>query len=111
LSEASVEDVKKVVAEVLNLKSLAEATKGSALISGTGMQVERISGKRRLEPTSNLLIVVLEGELIIDLPYGDFRILRKNDSLQLSENIEATLNPVDLGDFSSSNTVIQYLNY
>jgi len=86
---------KGVVAEVLNLKSLAEATTGAFAVSGTEIQVEQIDTKRRLEPTSNLLLVVLEGELIVDLPHGDFRILRQNDSLQLSETIEATLNPVD----------------
>lgn len=83
------------IAEVLNLKNLAKASSSEAVISGTGMQVEQISTKRKLEPTTNLWLLVLEGELIIDLPHGDFRILRKNDSLKITEHTQAMLNPVD----------------
>ena len=90
-------------AEILNLKNLAEASNGAASIAGTEIQVEQIREKRKLEPTSNLWLLVLEGELIIDLPHGDFRILRQNDSLRLSKNTEATLNPVDTVIFLQAN--------
>lgn len=91
----SVPDTESNTAEVINLKALAEASSGSASLAGTPVQVEQLSEKRELEPTSNIWLLVLEGELIIDLPYGDFRILRQNDSLFVKKDTQATLNPVD----------------
>ncbi len=95
MSLPEVSSESSAIAEVLNLKNLAKASGGEAVIGGTGMQVEQITVKRRLEPSTNLWLLVLEGELIIDLPHGDFRILRKNDSLKLAKDTQATLNPVD----------------
>lgn len=40
-----------------------------------------------------LWLVVLEGELIIDLPHGDFRVLKVSDSVQLGGE-QVTLTPL-----------------
>lgn len=39
-------------------------------------------------------LLVLEGELGIDLPYGDFRILKKGDSVTVAADIAVTLTPL-----------------
>ncbi len=43
----------------------------------------------------SLWLLVLSGELIIDLPHGDFRILKVGDSLHLPTGLKIGFEPLD----------------
>lgn len=40
------------------------------------------------------LLVVLQGQVIVDLPGGDFRVLEQGDSLTLPSLVDLALQPV-----------------
>ncbi len=76
----------------LNLLNLAKAEPGRAKSALTeGLSVQALTEPLTLTPVK-LWLVVLEGELIIDLPHGDFRVLKVGDSVELTE--PATLTPL-----------------
>lgn len=74
----------------LNLLNLAKAEPGvvrSALAHG--LSVRALTEPLTLEPV-NLWLLVLGGELIIDLPHGDFRVLKVGDSIWLANRVTLT---------------------
>jgi hypothetical protein len=78
----------------LNLLHLAKTEPGvpkDALIKD--FTVQALTAPQTLSGAS-LWLLVLEGELIIDLPHGDFRVLKVGDSLELRAE-EATLTPLE----------------
>ena len=77
----------------LNLLHLAKTEPGvpkDALIKD--FTVQALITPQTLSSAS-LWLLVLEGELIIDLPHGDFRVLKVGDSLELHAE-EAVLTPL-----------------
>ena len=69
----------------LNLLNLAKAEPGrakSALMDG--LSVQALTEPLTLTPVK-VWLLVLEGELIIDLPHGDFRVLKVGDSVRLGD--------------------------
>lgn len=77
----------------LNLLSLAKAEPGrpqSAL--ARDLSVQALTVPTTLAP-AELWLLVLEGELIVDLPHGDFRVLKVGDSVRL-EAERAVLTPL-----------------
>ena len=77
----------------LNLLHLAKAEPGVA----KGALAHDLSVQALAEPTTfapaELWLLVLEGELIIDLPHGDFRVLKVGDSVQVAAE-QAVLTPL-----------------
>ena len=81
----------------LNLLNLAKAEPGRAKSALTeGLSVQALTEPLTLNP-AGLWLLVLEGELIIDLPHGDFRVLKVGDSVQLKG--QATLTPLQQSVF------------
>lgn len=84
------------VGQPLHLPSLARTADGDAeRVPGTPLAVQALT--RRLETTVEraLWLLVLEGELIVDLPYGDFRVLKTGDALQLDAGLAVAFEPVE----------------
>ena len=68
----------------LNLLHLAKAEPGVAKGAlAHDLSVQALSEAVTLTP-ARMWLLVLEGELIIDLPHGDFRVLKVGDSVRLS---------------------------
>ena len=83
--------------EPLNLLNLAKTEPGRAKSAlAEGLSVQALTEPLTLNPTK-LWLVVLEGELIVDLPHGDFRVLKVGDSLQLGGRV--TLTPLQAAIF------------
>jgi hypothetical protein len=81
---------------VLNLLSLARSAPGQAVaVPGTGLEVLALEGPQARTLEQPLWLATLEGELIVDLPHGDFRILKAGDSLRLEPPLSITLNPLE----------------
>jgi hypothetical protein len=80
--------------EALNLVSLAKAAGGGAkAVPGTALKV-RVVEKGAEVLASDRWLLVLEGELIIDLPHGDFRHLKVGDSLRLEADTPVSYTPM-----------------
>lgn len=77
----------------LNLLDLAKAASGDAKSAlERELWVQALQGPLTLEPATTWLLL-LEGELIVDLPHGDFRILKVGDSVRLGAE-RAVLRPL-----------------
>jgi hypothetical protein len=77
----------------LNLLDLAKAAPGDAKSAlERDLWVRALQGPLTLEPAATWLLL-LEGELIVDLPHGDFRILKVGDSVRLGAE-RAVLRPL-----------------
>lgn len=90
----------------LNLLHLAKAEPGrpkSAL--AYDLLVQALAEPATFAP-AELWLLVLEGELIIDLPHGDFRVLKVGDSVQV-EAERAVLTPLQSAVFLFSQPVVQ----
>jgi hypothetical protein len=70
------------IPQPLNVLSLARSSDKASSIPNTTLEVLSLSKKQTLTLAQNTWLLVLEGEVIIDLPYGDFRVLNVGDSLQ-----------------------------
>ena len=53
-----------------------------------------LDAPRSADHAAGRWLVLLEGELILDLPHGDFRILRAGDRLAVPGGTEGTWTPV-----------------
>ena len=81
--------------DIVNLLNLAKNSTGQVNIANTSFLVERIAKKRKEQLPKDTWLLCLAGELILDLPYGDFRILRKGDAVYLPKGLGCSFNPVD----------------
>ena len=80
----------------LNLISLAKSGAGEVqAVPQTDFKVQVLGEPQPLVLDSDLWLLILEGDLILDLPHGDFRTLKKGDSLLLKAPLEATLTPLE----------------
>ncbi len=82
------------IPQVLNLINLAKGSSSASSVLGTQLEVLVIQKPRELKLDKSLWLLVLEGELIIDLPFGDFRVLKDSDSLHIPEHTTIKLQPV-----------------
>lgn len=71
------------IPQVLNLINLAKGSAPSSQVPGTHLEVLVLSSSQDITVEKALWMLVLEGEVIIDLPFGDFRVLKLGDSLHL----------------------------
>ncbi len=80
--------------ELLNLLHLAKTDPGvPRAVPQTALQVQALVAPVVLESAS-VWLLLLEGELIVDLPHGDFRVLKRGDSVSLGA-ARATLTPLE----------------
>ncbi|MEM6431030.1 MAG: hypothetical protein AAF708_17465 [Deinococcota bacterium] len=82
------------VRKELNLLALARGADQYPLPELTAM-LEQVTDPEPRHVLPGQWYLVLEGELIIDLPYGDFRILRASELLVFDEATDVTLTPVE----------------
>ena len=80
----------------LNLISLAKSGAGEVqAVPQTDLKVQILAEPQPLVLKDDMWLLVLEGDLIIDLPHGDFRTLKQGDSLLLEAPLEGTLMPLE----------------
>ncbi len=85
-----------IPAEPLNLISLAKSGAGEVQeVPQTDFRVQVLTEPQPLVLEDDVWLLVLGGDLIIDLPHGDFRTLKKGDSLRLRAPLEMTLTPLE----------------
>ena len=82
-------------AQVVNLIALARSNPEGISLPGTTLAVSVVAEKAGMTLENDLWVLVLEGELIIDLPYGDFRILKTGESLHLNAGVKISWQPLD----------------
>lgn len=79
----------------LNILSLARSSHQASSIPNTNLEVLSLVKKQTLMLEHTTWLLVLEGELIVDLPFGDFRVLKVGDSLQLAKGLHLKLEPLE----------------
>jgi hypothetical protein len=65
------------------------------MVPGTTFEVACLTESSRATLERSLWLLVLMGELIIDLPHGDFRILKVGDSLHLPTGLQISFEPLE----------------
>jgi hypothetical protein len=83
------------VAQPLNILSLARSSDKPSSIPNTTLEVLSLVKKQNVTLEKNTWLLVLEGELILDLPFGDFRVLKVGDSLQLAKGLQVKMEPLE----------------
>ena len=83
------------IAQVIHLAALAKSKPEGALLPGTALEVGIINEAERLELKADLWLLILEGELIIDLPFGDFRVLKEGDCISLDKGLAVSFQPLE----------------
>lgn len=83
------------IPQVLNLISLARSSQAAAQVPGTILEVWAIRQAQSLTLNHDIWLIVLEGELIIDLPFGDFRVLKPGECLTLTKDTKINLQPIE----------------
>jgi hypothetical protein len=83
------------IPQPLNVLSLARSSTTASSIPNTTLEVLSLSKKQTLTLEKTTWLLVLEGELIIDLPFGDFRHLNVGDSLQLPQGLQVKMEPLE----------------
>jgi hypothetical protein len=83
------------IPQPLNVLSLARSSDKAAGLPNTALEVFSLVKKQTLTLEKNTWLLVLEGELIIDLPFGDFRVLKVGDSLQLAKGLQVKMEPLE----------------
>ena len=64
-------------------------------VPGTGLEVLALREAVGVRLERPVWLLALSGELIIDLPHGDFRVLKPGDSVRLSAGLAVTLTPLE----------------
>jgi hypothetical protein len=83
------------IPQPLNVLSLARSSDKPSSIPNTNLELLALRKVQHVTLDTNLWILVLEGELIIDLPFGDFRVLKVGDSLQLAKGLTVKMEPLE----------------
>ncbi len=79
----------------LNLIGLARSEPGRPVtVPGTGLAVMAIESSTPENLNQPLWVVVVDGDLIVDLPHGDFRHLKVGDSILLPA-VSVSFEPVE----------------
>lgn len=81
------------IEQPLNIIQLAKSSQQTGVV-GTALQVRAIREVVEERMARDTWLLLLQGELIIDLPHHDFRILRVGDALTLPEGTQVSFNPV-----------------
>jgi hypothetical protein len=79
---------------VIHLAALAKSSPEGFLVPGTALEVSLVQAGS-LTLRADLWLMVLGGELIIDLPHGDFRILKEGDCISLKKGLQLGFQPLE----------------
>ena len=80
----------------LNLLDLARSSLAEPqAVPGTGLEVLALREAVGFGLERPVWLLALVGELIIDLPHGDFRVLKVGDSVRLEAGLTVTLTPLE----------------
>lgn len=83
------------VGRVLNLPALASSALGEAVaVPGQPFSVQQLLAPAVLYGAVPRWLTVLRGEVIVDLPSGDFRVLRSGDGVAFAPGSQATVRSV-----------------
>lgn len=83
------------IAQALNLVTLAKSNPQGCTVPGTDLEVAVISEKKDFVLERDLWLLVLSGDLIVDLPHGDFRILKVGECLHLEKDVKVSYQPLE----------------
>ncbi len=83
------------IPQPLNVLSLAKSSDKAVGLPNTNLELLSLHKTQHVTLDKNLWLLVLEGELIIDLPFGDFRVLKVGDSLQLAKGLTVKMEPLE----------------
>lgn len=87
------------VGQPIDLGSLARGSDGAAPVPATSLRVldvhERTPFGAEGEGADGAWLVLLEGHLLVDLPFGDFRELHPGHALEIPGDVAVTLDPVE----------------
>ena len=79
----------------LNLPALASSAAGAEIkVPGEPIAVQQLLAPHDLDGSEARWLLVLSGEVIVDLALGDFRVLRQGDALAFPVGVTATLRSV-----------------
>jgi hypothetical protein len=78
----------------LNVLQLAKGS-GLTQIPGTPLMVMFLNESFAETPEQALWLMVVSGELIVDLPFGDFRLLGVGDCVRLSADTAVQYKPLE----------------
>ncbi|HEX7004444.1 MAG TPA: hypothetical protein VF168_09695 [Trueperaceae bacterium] len=88
-------DPSRRVEKPLNLPGLARTGAGAPQsVPGTRFEVSLLETRTSSTLAEGRWLLLLAGELIVDLPHGDFRILAEGDALRLPAGLEVACQPV-----------------
>lgn len=87
-------EIDNTVPQPLNLVALAKGNPKGSTVPGTKLEAFIVEKEALHELSADIWIMVIQGELIIDLPYGDFRLLKKGDSLHLERGTKVSFEPL-----------------
>lgn len=80
---------------VLRLPSLARSRASDAAeLPGTGLRVRSVRSRESRQLAGSQWFILLAGDLIVDLPYGDFRRLLPGDACRFEAGVDVVLNPL-----------------
>lgn len=63
-------------------------------VPGSGLSAQELRTRASRQLAHPQLLLVLEGSLVVDLPEGQFRVLKQGDSLLLPAGSQAALQPI-----------------
>jgi hypothetical protein len=79
----------------LNLAALARSAGGAPVeVPGWPVEVQSLSAPSAVSGERARWLAVLSGEVLVDLPSGDFRVLKAGDGLAFPLGVRATLRSV-----------------
>ncbi len=79
----------------LNLPALARSAAGEPIdVPGSPLSVQQLVRPRESSGAAARWVLVMSGEVIVDFPAGEFRVLHPGDALGLAAGMTATLRSV-----------------
>lgn len=83
------------VGDVVAVLGLARAAgPAGAALPGRALVAARIDGPVGWRLVRPRWLLALDAALIVDLPFGDFRVLQRGDALELPADVDLRLQPV-----------------
>jgi len=83
------------VGQVVGVLGLARAAgEAGAALPGRPWVTARLEGRVGWRLTRRRWLLALDDAVIVDLPYGDFRVLQRGDALELPAGVDLVLQPV-----------------
>ena len=79
----------------LNLAALARSACGARIaVPGTDLEAQELNRKQSLQPERQSVLLLIAGQVVVDLPNGAFRVLDAGHSLVLPAQVPVSLQPI-----------------